>query len=331
MNGQSALRQARGADGLAELQGEPTRPRSASQLSPGRDAFRGPPVVFTLQDICVQVMPGGLAYAAMPRAMEQVRRMRGGAQAHLMRCDDGFYYVVKFHNNPQAAYGGRILLNELLGSRLTARLGLPVPPVAVVHVSRELIEGTADLEMQLGLQHVRCEAGPQFGSRYPGQPAEVAVHDFLPDETLREIPNLADFAGMHVVDKWLCNCNGRQAIFYREPEHIEYRAMFVDQGFFFNAGEWNFPDAPLRGIYLRHRVYDGVTGMESFEPWLARLEHITPTVLDELASEIPPAWYGYDQGELYRLLEQIDRRRKRVPDLILQTRSAPQQPFRNWR
>jgi hypothetical protein len=48
----------------------------------------------------------------MKRAVEQIRRMRGGAQSHLMRCDDGGYYVVKFQNNPQ---GVRILANELLG------------------------------------------------------------------------------------------------------------------------------------------------------------------------------------------------------------------------
>ncbi len=35
--------------------------------------------------------------------------MRGGAQSHLMRCDDGYYYVVKFQNNPQHR---RILVNE---------------------------------------------------------------------------------------------------------------------------------------------------------------------------------------------------------------------------
>ena len=31
----------------------------------------------------------------MLRALEQIRRMRGGAQSHLMRCDDGHYYVVR--------------------------------------------------------------------------------------------------------------------------------------------------------------------------------------------------------------------------------------------
>jgi len=37
----------------------------------------------------------------MLRALEQIRRMRGGAQSHLMRCSDNYYYVVKFQNNPR--------------------------------------------------------------------------------------------------------------------------------------------------------------------------------------------------------------------------------------
>jgi hypothetical protein len=35
-------------------------------------------------------------------------------------------------------------------------------------------------------------------------------------------------------------------------------------------GEWNFPDAPLRALYARNRVYEGVNGMQSFWPWLER-------------------------------------------------------------
>ncbi|HEY6267870.1 MAG TPA: HipA family kinase [Candidatus Acidoferrum sp.] len=82
----------------------------------------------------------------MLRALEQIRRMRGGAQSHLMRCDDGFYYVVKFQNNPQHR---RILVNELLGTRLAARLGLPTVPVEIVAVSQELIRLTPELAMEL--------------------------------------------------------------------------------------------------------------------------------------------------------------------------------------
>ena len=95
----------------------------------------------------------------MPLVLEQVRRMRGGAQSHLMRCEskaapgEESYYVVKFQNNPQ---GTRILANELLGTRLAARLGLPVPPASVVEVREELIAHTDDLVIELGRGRAPC-------------------------------------------------------------------------------------------------------------------------------------------------------------------------------
>ena len=86
--------------------------------------------------------------------------MRGGAQSHLMRCDDGDYYVVKFQNNPQ---GVRILANELLGTRLAARLGLPTAAAEIVFVDEQLIAYTDDLVMELGRGRAPCKPGMQFG------------------------------------------------------------------------------------------------------------------------------------------------------------------------
>lgn len=63
--------------------------------------------------------------------VQHVRRMRGGAQAHLMRADDGHFYVVKFQNNPQHL---RVLANELLATRLAESVGLPVPVTEIVMV-----------------------------------------------------------------------------------------------------------------------------------------------------------------------------------------------------
>ena len=260
--------------------------------------------------------------------------MRGGAQAHLMRCADGGYYVVKFQNNPQAVRGGRILANELLGTRLAARLGLPTPPATVVEVRQELVDLSEELVIQIGMSRTKCRAGFQFGSQFPGEPAEVAVHDFLPDERLGEVENLADFVGALVFDKWTCNTNGRQAIFFLAPGSVSggrYQARLIDQGFVFNAGEWNFPDAPLRGLYARHRVYESVRGMQSFELWLERLERVNERVLDEIAKEVPPEWIDGDHDALFGLLEQLRRRRKQVPDLIADTKKSYRQPFVNWR
>jgi len=270
----------------------------------------------------------------MLRAVEQIRRMRGGAQSHLMRCSDGEYYVVKFQNNPQHR---RILVNELLGTKLAARLGLPTVPVAIVEVSEELILLTPELSMELPRSRVPCLPGLQFGSRYPGDPRRLTLHDFLPDEQLRQVENLHDFPGMLVFDKWTCNTNGRQTVFFQGESQgsseggARYKTRMIDQGFCFNAGEWNFPDAPLRGLYARNRVYEGVTGMHSFEPWLERLENkMSERVLDEIGREVPPAWYDDDYDSLLRLFEQLYRRRPRVPELILEAKKSNRQPFPNW-
>jgi hypothetical protein len=75
--------------------------------------------------------------------------------------EDYAYYVVKFQNNPQ---GARILANELLATRLAARIGLPAPPVAVIEVREDLVAHTDDLVMQLGRGRAPCRAGLQFGS-----------------------------------------------------------------------------------------------------------------------------------------------------------------------
>lgn len=280
----------------------------------------------------------------MLRAVEQIRRMRGGAQSHLMRCSDGDYYVVKFQNNPQHR---RVLVNELLGTRLARRLGLPTAPVSVVDVPQELIRLTPELCIETPRARIPCTPGPQFGSRYPGDPRCMTLHDFLPDENLREVDNLHDFAGMLVFDKWSCNTNGRQTVFFEKPSRGTeiprvtarggegsspgaYHTVMIDQGFCFNAGEWNFPDAPLRGLYARNRVYEGVIGMQSFAPWLDRLERMSEQLLAELAAEIPPAWYDDDYDALLRLLEQIYRRRKRVPELLEMARQSSRQPFPYW-
>ena len=134
--------------------------------------------------------------------------------------------------------------------------------------------------------------GLQFGSQFVGGLMPGLVVDYLPEAQMEEIRNEAEFCGMLCIDKWTGNCNGRQAVFERRPRERKYRATFIDQGFCFNAGEWNFPDSPLRGVYARNQVYKRVTGWESFEPWLSRVEGMGPEVLWEIAEAVPPEWYG---------------------------------------
>ena len=261
-------------------------------------------------------------------AVQAIRRMRGGAQSQLMLGADGALWVVKFQNNPQHL---RVLANELIATRLAEAAGLTVPATDVVEVTAWLIQNTRDMKVELGRGlSARCTPGLQFGSRFIGGLMPGQVVDYLPEPQLNEVRNRAEFAGMLALDKWTGNCNGRQAVFDRRPRERRYRATFIDQGFCFNAGEWTFPDSPLRGVYARNSVYAGVRGWADFEPWLTRIESMRPETLWAIAEAVPPVWYGGDGAELERLMEQMLARRGRVRELIESFRESNREPFPNW-
>src|SRR5260370_12266795 len=138
----------------------------------------------------LRVTPCVTSMAAMQPAVEHVRRMRGGAKVQLMRCDDEAYYIVKFQNNPQHL---RILANEMLATRLAARMGLVVPQVEVIEERPEIIAYTPDLVIQLGLGRKPCAAGKQFRSQFPRHPARMTVHALFPDEKLERVRKLPGF------------------------------------------------------------------------------------------------------------------------------------------
>jgi len=261
-------------------------------------------------------------------AVQAIRRMRGGAQSQLMLGADSKLWVVKFQNNPQHL---RVLANELIATRLAQAVGLTVPPSDVVEVTEWLIANTANMHIELPHgQTEKYRAGLQFGSQFVGGLLPGQVVDYLPEQQLDEVRNLEEFAGMLALDKWAGNCNGRQAVYDRRPRERKYRATFIDQGFCFNAGEWSFPDSPLRGVYASNRVYMAVTGWKSFEPWLSRIETLDAGKLWEIAEIVPPEWYGGDTAVIERLVEQMLARRERVRELIMSFRDSHREPFPMW-
>jgi len=272
----------------------------------------------------------GRVDAPVLRAVEFIRRMRGGSQPHLLRCEDGENYVVKFRNNPQHV---RILANEMLAGRLARLIGLPAADPAFVQVPPELIAGNPSLEFELGTRRERCAPGLHFGSRFPGDPAETLVVDFLPDRLLRRVRNLATvFLGALAFDKWTCNCDGRQMIFHRgvDQEGSAYSVALIDHGFCFNDGEWNFPDSPIRSLYPRRLVYEGVRGLESFEPFLSTIENLELSRLESCVEGIPTEWCGEDPNQLSRLVGRLYERRRRLRQALVDAKNSSLRPFPNW-
>jgi hypothetical protein len=272
-------------------------------------------------------------------ATRLVRKMRGGAQAHLLECGDGHFYVVKFRNNPQHR---RILINEWIASVFLNYLQISAPPAAIVNLSAEFLESNPEVHIQLGTRHLAVEPGWHFGSRYPGDPAKVMVYDFLPDLLLDKVVNVGEFLGVLAFDKWMGNADARQSIFFRArlrqwspgPEQAP-RAGFVahmmDHGYVFDGPHWIFPDSPLQGLYFRPNVYQNVRSWDDFEPWLDRVVYFPEEVVDEAQKQIPPDWLAEDAAALEAMLAKLMSRRKRVPDLIRESRRGRVNPFPEWK
>jgi hypothetical protein len=235
--------------------------------------------------------------------------------------------VTKFQNNPQHI---RVLANEMLGTKLGLALGLPMPRVEVIEVSGWLIEQAEDLRITLGGARIPCQSGKQLGSLYVGGESSGMSFDYLPRELLQRVVNIGDFPRVLVLDKWTCNSDGRQATFWRAPRRQRYSATFIDQGYCFNAGEWTFPDSPLRGAYANNYVYEGVVGWEAFEPVLTRAGGMDAQTIWRCAADIPEEWYEGDRIGLERLVETLCHRRQTIRKLIGEFRRSSRSPFPNW-
>jgi hypothetical protein len=253
-------------------------------------------------------------------ACEAIHKMRGGSQAYLIRGDDGRRYVTKFVNNPQ--FGRRLLVNEYIASGLFDHLGICSPPHAVVRIGRHFLKDNPGVRFTIkSVEHPVC-CGEHFGSLYTGD----AVYDFLPDALLPDVYNLQHFCGALVLDKWLSNADGRQAVFFRaevqrpsEASGSVWVAQMIDNVHAFQGAEWTFSDSAVQGLYGRSIVYGPAPVMADFEPWLEAACAIDRPLLEEIARGQPLNWVRGEERELSRLLDRLYRRREILPALVTES------------
>jgi hypothetical protein len=272
-------------------------------------------------------------------ALRFIRKMRGGAQAHLLEADDGHFYIVKFQNNPQHR---RILVNEILAAGILEHLQITSPSCEIVRLSAEFLAANPEVHLQTGTRRLAIEPGWHFGSCHPGHPDTMAIYDFIPDALLNQVANSPDFLAILAFDRWVSNADGRQTIYFRAqlndwlarpgvpPRKLGFVAMMIDHGFAFNGPHWDLPDSTIAGLYPRRIVYQNVRSLTDFEPWIERIRNFPPEVLDRALRRIPPEWVAGDDSRLEKLLESLIRRRARIDELIEECRKAPTDPFPLW-
>lgn len=274
------------------------------------------------------------------RARKLIRKMRGGAQAHLLEAEDGGFYVVKFINNPQHR---RILVNEWLAGAFLRYLQIHVPETALIELTSGFLAENPDVYLSIGSRHEPVAPGIHFGSRVAVHPDRTAIYDFLPDKLLDKVENRIEFLGILAFDKWIGNSDSRQAVFFRaraktwtplsgeSTAPTGFYAQMIDHGFAFNGATWTFQDSPVQGLYFRTSVYAQARSLDSFQPWLDMIVSFPAEVVDSAWKEIPRAWLDGDEDALEQLLESLLKRRSRVPALIADVQRTRANAFPNWR
>jgi len=254
-----------------------------------------------------------------------IRKMRGQSQPHLIAADDGFCYVVKFFNNPQ---GHRILANELISSLLLQAVGIHTPEIALVAFDKQILSENPEIGIVSRRKDVFTPLpGLHFGSRHPGSTGKLEVYDCFPEAMLPELYNRNEFMGILVFDKWASNADGRQAIFHWAqtmnvaPAASESRwvAQMIDHGCMFQGEDWVFLDSPVQGLYMPPTIYGSRPTLSDFDPRIERISGLDADTFNASFNAVPAAWILGEEKELTGVLEELQKRQERIPQLLKET------------
>ena len=255
------------------------------------------------------------------------RKMKGGAQSHLVLASDGRCYVVKSLDNPQHE---RVLVNEWIAGHLATEMGLSVPHKQLVEVSPSFTDLNPQFGAELGGKLYSYRSGICFGSQFAGGMFPGRTVDLLPLSSLRGIKNIDEFVGALVFDKWTCYADARQAVFTRLRTASSFQVFFIDHGYSFNGDAWVMKDAPLRGCYGNRHVYSALQGWVDIERWLERMWSISEKQIWDIAASVPPEWCRGFELRLVDLMKTLLKRRHRVGELILSLKAAQPNLFPSW-
>ncbi|MGH9481930.1 MAG: hypothetical protein ACRD1L_07525 [Terriglobales bacterium] len=153
----------------------------------------------------------------------------------------------------------------------------------------------------------------------------------MPSTIWNLLQNPNDLWGAYVFDLWTGNTDTRQYLLSREGGTRPYRVVLFDHGHCFGGPTWRFLDSsvspdPALLSYAR------VSGWNDLEPWLMRLESVSPASVAGLREGIPPSWLGATGfRNLGGLLATLIARRAAVRRFVAQRVRGGAQPFSTWR
>jgi hypothetical protein len=235
-------------------------------------------------------------------AVQFIRKMRGGSQPALIRCNDQKLYVVKFVNNQQ---GPNVLANEVLGNELLNTFDLPTPKWKAVFISNSFIRENPEASFETQFGSFPIKSGLHFGSEFLGGENAGQVYEWLPGALSNRIANFDDFLGIHIFDVWANHCDHRQSLFATRDSNASIRAVFIDNGHLFGGPRWKLQRRQGESLCLDKRLQRNRWSTGAVENWVSRFETKCSTSLGEIIQRVPRFWYT---GDIDHVVESLIQR-----------------------
>lgn len=231
----------------------------------------------------------------------------GGSVPGLFEASDDGLYVVKLHG---AAQGPKTLTAELIAGEIARAIGLNVPELVLVDLSKPMTAGEPDLEIQL---HLQRSIGLNLGLDFlPGAlPYNPATADFMD-------PMLA--ANIVWLDSFIANVDRTT----RNPNMLLWGdgVWLIDQGAaIFPHHQWTNPAEQGRRSFPAVKDHVLLTQAGSIVDADVRLAKLlNDTVLWSIIGSVPDAWLTDDT------FGSIDKQRQAYMDYFLARLEGPR-PF----
>lgn len=239
-------------------------------------------------------------------AVRYMGKVGAGVTApQLFRADDGNVYVVKLQNN---RLGQKVLVNELLASKLGEIMELCFPPSGIIEINEQTMGKSPRL------QGLGVSLGQHFASRYINRTEYVAKN------SLNQVTNVSDMAGVILFDHLFHNAdrtnNGKNLLL--RPEDSGYRIFAIDNSHLFRSGRWTIE--LLKALSTRLKSYCRFTYSallkdylmpQDFLPYMTKVAMLSDEQVDNLVAEIPGEWLA-EAAERQALASYIKIRRDMV-------------------
>ncbi|MDQ2839824.1 MAG: hypothetical protein M3Y72_02040 [Acidobacteriota bacterium] len=240
--------------------------------------------------------------------------MRSNSRAFLIEGTTGKYYVAKL---AEGSNDDRLLVNELLSTRLLQHIGVATPTVCLLEVPEVCNPRVLCVSEQGEPFHPK--PGLHLGSECPVDPRVTAIFDFMPRSLYGRVRNLTDLATVFVFDRWASYTGTRSIIFFRNEKDSDRRFQLntISGAAAFGGRAWQFADDGL-GLVWPPQVYRFLAMKYLCEMAIDRISITTEQDIHEYCAQIPDDWLTKSDRHilLTEVIGTLLSRRSQLPSIV---------------